>query len=59
VQAVSRPSHAAPGDNRPHVPLSYATANEEPDLQNILRFVVRLSQVYRKIDLYDSDFQPA
>ena len=24
---------------------------QRPDLQNILRFIVRLSQVYRKIDL--------
>jgi len=42
-----RPGIAAPSSP----PLSYATANQEPDLQNILRFIVRLSPVYRKIDL--------
>jgi len=27
------------------------SVNQGPDLQNILRFIIRLSQVYRKIDL--------
>ena len=40
--------HERIGQSKPDDPPS---TNQGPDLQNILRFIVRLSLVYRKIDL--------
>ena len=40
--------HERIGQSKPDDPPS---SNQGPDLQNILRFIVRLSLVYRKIDL--------